>query len=191
MLNEIADNSDLHFEYGGEEESELENYVPIGKALGVGIVLIFFILLFQFKTPRHVFLIMTTMPLSILGAALGILVTGYSFGMTASLGIMSLMGIVVRNGIILVDYAEELRHKKGYSVTDAAVAAGRRRMRPIFLTSFAAAIGVVPMILSGSTLWGPLGAVVCFGLLVSMALTIYVLPVLYQQFFRKKELVTT
>jgi multidrug efflux pump subunit AcrB len=101
------------------------------------------------------------------------------------------MGIVVRNGIILVDYAEELRHKKGYSVTDAAVAAGRRRMRPIFLTSFAAAIGVVPMILSGSTLWGPLGAVVCFGLLVSMALTIYVLPVLYQQFFRKKELVTT
>ena len=190
-INEIADNSDLHFEYGGEEESELENYVPIGKALGVGIVLIFFILLFQFKTPRHVFLIMTTMPLSILGAALGILVTGYSFGMTASLGIMSLMGIVVRNGIILVDYAEELRHKKGYSVTDAAVAAGRRRMRPIFLTSFAAAIGVVPMILSGSTLWGPLGAVVCFGLLVSMALTIYVLPVLYQQFFRKKELVTT
>ena len=190
-IKEISDHSDLHFEYGGEEESEFENYIPIGKALGVGIVLIFFTLLFQFKTLRHVLLIMTTMPLSILGAAVGILFTGYAFGMTASLGIMSLMGIVVRNGIILVDYAEELRHKKGMTVSDAAFAAGKRRMRPIFLTSFAAAIGVVPMIMSGSTLWGPLGAVVCFGLLVSMALTIYVLPVLYQQFFRKKELVTT
>lgn len=189
-INAIADQSDLDFEYGGEEESEIENYIPIGKALGTGIVLIFFVLLFQFKTLRHALLIMTTMPLSILGAALGILLTGYAFGMTASLGIMSLMGIVVRNGIILVDYAEELRHRHGMSVQEAAVAAGKRRMRPIFLTSFAAAIGVVPMILSGSTLWGPLGAVVCFGLLVSMVLTLYVLPVLYRQFFRKKELVT-
>lgn len=189
-ISNVFESSDLDFEYGGEEEGEIENYIPIGKALGVGIVLIFFILLFQFKTPRHVFLIMTTMPLSILGAAVGILATGYAFGMTASLGIMSLMGIVVRNGIILIDYAEELRDKKGMSVSDAAVAAGKRRMRPIFLTSFAAAIGVVPMILSGSTLWGPLGAVVCFGLLVSMALTIYVLPVLYQQFFKNQELTT-
>ena len=189
-INTIADQSGLHFEYGGEEESEIENYIPIGKALGTGIVLIFFVLLFQFKTLRHVLLIMTTMPLSILGAALGILLTGYAFGMTASLGIMSLMGIVVRNGIILVDYAEELRHQRGMSVQEAAIAAGKRRMRPIFLTSFAAAIGVVPMILSGSTLWGPLGAVVCFGLLVSMVLTLYVLPVLYRQFFRKKEIIT-
>lgn len=189
-IKEISNHSDLHFQYGGEEENEIENYIPIGKALGVGIVLIFFILLFQFKTLRHALLIMTTMPLSVLGAALGILITGYSFGLTAALGIMSLMGIVVRNGIILVDYADELRHKNGLSVKKAALAAGKRRMRPIFLTSFAAAIGVVPMIMSGSTLWGPLGAVVCFGLLVSMALTLYVLPVLYYQFFKKQELAT-
>lgn len=189
-VNKISsETSDLHFEYGGEEEAEIEDYVPIGKALGVAIFLIFFILLFQFKTPRHVFLIMTTMPLSVLGAAIGILFTGYAFGMTASLGVMSLMGIVVRNGIILVDYAEELRYKNGFTIREAAIAAGRRRMRPIFLTSVAAAIGVVPMILSGSTLWGPLGSVVCFGLLVSMVLTLYVLPVLYLQFFRKKEIV--
>ncbi|GAA5219914.1 efflux RND transporter permease subunit [Membranihabitans marinus] len=188
-IDEIAAQSTLHFEYGGEDENEMENYVPIGKALGVGVVLIFFILLFQFKTSRHVLLIMTTMPLSILGAALGLMLTGYSFGMTASLGVMSLMGIVVRNGIILVDYAEELRLKKGMTVLESAMAAGRRRMRPIFLTSFAAAIGVVPMIASGSTLWGPLGSVVCFGLLVSMALTLYILPVLYLQFFKKKELI--
>ena len=171
--------------YGGEEESEVENYIPMAKALLAGIVLIFFILLFQFKKPKLVFLVMTTMPLSFLGAALGIVITGYPFGLTSFLGIMSLMGIVVRNGIILIDYAEELRSKNGMPLSEAALAAGKRRMRPIFLTSFAAAIGVVPMILSGSTLWGPLGAVVCFGLLVSMILTLYMVPVMYQQLLKK------
>jgi multidrug efflux pump subunit AcrB len=171
--------------YGGEEESEVENYIPLAKALFAGVLLIFFILLFQFKKPKLVLLVMVTMPLSFLGAALGLVFTGYPFGLTSFLGLMSLMGIVVRNGIILIDYAEELRNKSGMSLSDAAVAAGKRRMRPIFLTSFAAAVGVVPMIVSGSTLWGPLGAVVCFGLLVSMILTLYVLPVIYQQAFKK------
>ncbi|WP_259015878.1 efflux RND transporter permease subunit [Emticicia fluvialis] len=171
--------------YGGEEESEVENYIPMAKALVAGILLIFFILLFQFKKPKLALLVMTTMPLSFLGAALGIVITGYPFGLTSFLGIMSLMGIVVRNGIILIDYAEELRTHHGMTLLNAAVAAGKRRMRPIFLTSFAAAVGVVPMILSGSTLWGPLGAVVCFGLLVSMILTLFMVPVLYQQLFKK------
>lgn len=98
---------------------------------------------------------------------------------------MSLMGIVVRNGIILIDYAEELRSKQGMKLSESAISAGKRRMRPIFLTSFAAAIGVVPMIVSGSSLWGPLGSVVCFGLIVSMILTLYVLPVMYQQSLKK------
>lgn len=170
--------------YGGEEESEVENYVPLSKALIAGIMLIFFILLFQFKNPKLVFLVMMTMPLSFLGAALGLVFTGYPFGLTSFLGIMSLMGIVVRNGIILIDYAEELRTKNGMTLSEAAIAAGKRRMRPIFLTSFAAAVGVVPMIVSGSTLWGPLGAVVCFGLLVSMILTLYMVPVMYNQLLK-------
>jgi len=171
--------------YGGEEESEVENYIPLAKALFAGVLLIFFILLFQFKNPKLVFLVMMTMPLSFLGAALGLVITGYPFGLTSFLGIMSLMGIVVRNGIILIDYAEELRNKNGMQLSNTAIAAGKRRMRPIFLTSFAAAVGVVPMIISGSTLWGPLGAVVCFGLLVSMILTLYMLPVMYQQLLKK------
>ena len=95
------------------------------------------------------------------------------------------MGIVVRNGIILIDYAEELRNKNGMTLLNAAIAAGKRRMRPIFLTSSAAAVGVVPMILSGSSLWGPLGSVICFGLLVSMILTLYVVPIMYNQLLKK------
>jgi multidrug efflux pump subunit AcrB len=98
-----------------------------------------------------------------------------------------LCGIVVRNGIILTDFAGEMRKHEGLSVRDAAIHAGERRMRPIFLTSAAAAVGVVPMIASGSDLWGPLGSVICFGLLFSMVLTLFALPVLYWLFFRKED----
>lgn len=164
--------------YGGEKEASGETYVPMVIALITGIVLVFFILLCQFGRLRKSVLIMMTMPLSLLGASLGLVVTGYPFCMTAFLGIIGLMGIVVRNGIILVGYADELRHE-GFSPFNAALAAGKRRMRPIFLTSMAAAVGVVPMIASRSTLWGPLGAVTAFGLVFSMILTLLVLPVAY------------
>lgn len=184
-IKKLPKSEQVSLTYGGEEESEVENYIPLAKALFAGVVLIFLILLFQFKKTRLVMLVMMTMPLSIIGAAIGLLITGYPFGLTTFLGIMSLMGIVVRNGIILIDYAEELRTKNGMTLLNAAIAAGKRRMRPIFLTSSAAAVGVVPMILSGSSLWGPLGSVICFGLLVSMILTLYVVPIMYNQLLKK------
>jgi multidrug efflux pump subunit AcrB len=164
--------------FGGEKEASTETYGPMITSLVTGIVLIFFILLCQFGRLRKSLLIMMTMPLSLLGAAVGLFATGYPFCMTAFMGIIGLMGIVVRNGIILVGYADELR-AEGLSPFDAALAAGKRRMRPIFLTSMAAAVGVIPMIASGSTLWGPLGAVTAFGLVFSMILTLLVLPVAY------------
>lgn len=105
-------------------------------------------------------------------------------GMTAFMGIISLIGIVVRNGIILVDFADELVHEHGYSIKDAALAAAKRRMRPIFLTSSAGAVGVVPMIISKSPLWAPLGSVLAFGLIVSMVLTLFIVPVMYYKFVK-------
>jgi multidrug efflux pump subunit AcrB/outer membrane protein TolC len=165
--------------YGGDYEGQIEVFVPMGIALGLSIVVIFFILLFQFKKVKLSTLIMSTMLLALPGAAIGLKVTGYPFSITAFIGITSLCGMVVRNGIILIDYARELREKSKMSVHEAALAAGKRRMRPIFLTSAAASVGVIPMILSGSALWGPLGAVICFGLLFSMVLTLFILPVLY------------
>lgn len=172
--------------HGGEYESSWENYIPMGISMLTSIAAIFLILLFQFKRVKLATLIMSTMPLSIFGATLGLQLTGYPFGFTAFMGLISLMGIVVRNGIILVEYAEELFAKGDLTIKEAALSAGKRRMRPIFLTSAAAAIGVVPMILSGSPLWGPLGTVICFGLTFSMILTLFVLPVLYWLFFNKR-----
>jgi len=100
------------------------------------------------------------------------------------MGIISLIGIVVRNGIILVDYADELVTDHGYTIRAAALASAKRRMRPIFLTSAAAAVGVVPMIAGKSPLWAPLGSVLAFGLIVSMILTLFVVPVLYYRFIK-------
>ncbi|HEK19964.1 MAG TPA: efflux RND transporter permease subunit [Bacteroidetes bacterium] len=173
--------------YGGELELQNENMGPMGMALGMSIILIFLILLWHFKHLKHAVLSITTMPLSILGASFGLMMTGYPFGFTSFLGLLALCGIVVRNGLILIDFAEELRHREGASVFEAARLSAERRMRPIFLTSSAAAVGVIPMIISRSSLWGPLGTVICFGLLVSMLLTLFALPTMYWLFFRKED----
>ncbi|MDP4116824.1 MAG: efflux RND transporter permease subunit, partial [Bacteroidota bacterium] len=174
----------VKMEYGGEYDSNIEYITPFYYALAVSVVLIFLILMFQFKNIKTTLLIMLTMPLCIFGAATGVLVTGYAFGVTAFIGLIGLMGMVVRNGIIYISYAEELRHEHGLSLQEAAISAAKRRMRPIFLTAAAAAVGVIPMIMSRSSLWGPLGAVICFGLIFGLVLCLLVLPVLYYLFHR-------
>jgi hypothetical protein len=121
---------------------------------------------------------MASIPLTLLGAALGLLVTNNPFGFTSFMGVISLCGIVVRNGIILVGYCNE-RIAEGASLEQAAREAGARRLRPIFLTSMAAAVGMVPMILSGSSLWSPLASVMAFGLVFSMFFTLLVVPVVF------------
>lgn len=174
----------IRIAYGGELESSGESAPGMGVSLGVSLILIFLTLLFQFKSFGKTMIILATFPLSLLGAFLGLYVTGNPMGFTAFMGIISLIGIVVRNGIILVDYADELVIEHGYTVKAAALAAAKRRMRPIFLTSAAAAVGVVPMIASKSPMWGPLGSVLAFGLIVSMILTLFVVPVLYFVFIK-------
>ena len=171
--------------YGGDYETSDEELTPVYYAMAITVAIIFIILLFQFRTIKTSLLIMTTLPLSIFGAALGIKITGYPFGVTALMGIISLMGIIVRNGIIYISYAETLRHEHGHTLEEAAIAAAKRRMRPIFLTSAAAAVGVIPMILSRSPLWGPLGSVICFGLIFGMIMSLLLLPVLYYLFHRR------
>ncbi len=169
----------IRVSYGGEKELSTQIFSPMTISMLVSIGLIFLVVLCQFQRFLTTLVVMLSMPLTLMGAFLGLVIMGYPFGFTAFVGIIGLMGIAVRNGIILVTYAEELRVKQGLSAMEAARAAGKRRMRPIYLTSTAAAVGVVPMILSRSTLWGPLGTVTFFGLLTAMVLTLFVLPVTY------------
>jgi multidrug efflux pump subunit AcrB len=164
--------------FGGEYANKNETFNPMITALLVSLIIIFIVLMFQFRNLKETLLVMVTIPLSLFGAVFGLFITGYEFGFTAFTGIIALSGIVVRNAIILIDHTNELLDK-GIDIPSAAYQAGKRRLRPIFLTAMAAAFGVLPMILSGSSLWGPAASVIAFGVVWSMIISTISIPVLY------------
>ncbi len=172
---------------GGDYEDSAEKMTPVLYSLVVAALMIFFILLSHFHKINLSLLIFTAMLLCLFSAAAGITIQGVQFSVTCVLGLVCLMGIIVRNGIIMYDYAEELRDKEGMLLKDAIWHSASRRMRPIFLTSAAASMGVVPMILGGSTLWMPMGTVIGYGAIISMLFILTVLPVGYLLVFEGKE----
>ena len=169
---------------GGDVEDTADKIPPILSGLALAAVVILFVLIAHFKRVGLALLIFASMTLCLLGTAVGVSIQGIDFGVTCFLGIVALMGIIVRNGIIMFDYAEELRHTEHLCVRDAIYQSARRRMRPIFLTSAAASMGVIPMILGGSGLWMPMGTVICYGTLITMVFLLTVLPVTYWLCFR-------
>lgn len=173
-------------EYGGEHENKVETFSEMSMAFGISILLIFLVLLFQFRNLKETSIVMLTIPLSMFGALLGLLITRNTFGFTAFVGLISLSGLVVRNAIILIDYANELV-RGGVSIPTAALEAGKRRLRPIFLTASAAAIGVIPMIISGSPMWSPLASVIAVGLMFAMVISLLLVPVLYARVIKPSD----
>ena len=175
--------ANMELSYGGEDELNAEIIPGLIQAMIIAVFIIFMILLFHFRRLNLAFLTFSSCLLTVFGAAFGIWVMGIELSMTSMLGMVSLMGIVVRNGIIMFDYTDELRHK-GMPVRQAAFEAGKRRMRPIFLTSAAASMGVLPMVLSGDLMWMPLGTVIFFGTLISMLFVVTILPIAYWGIFK-------
>ena len=164
--------------WGGEIAENASNMSQLFGALIIAVVIIFFLMVNHFKRISTAVLLLLSLTLCFLGTAVGLLVTG-EFTMTSVLGFVSLMGILVRNAIIMYDYAEELRTEEKMSSYKAIFLSAKRRMRPIFLTSAAASMGVVPMIISASPLWGPMGNVIFYGTLITMLFILTVLPVAY------------
>ena len=170
--------------YAGEQEKTNEWMPQIIGGLMIAIVIIFFILLAHFRKISIALLIFGSMTLCVFGTAFGVWIQGVDFSITAILGVNALMGIIVRNGIIMIDYAEELRATEHMTAEQAIYHSALRRMRPIFLTSAAASMGVIPMILGKSSLWMPMGTVICYGTLITMLFILTVLPCLYLLTFR-------
>lgn len=169
---------------GGDIEDSNEKIPPILAGLALSALVILFVLIAHFKKVGLALLIFASMSLCLFGTAAGVLIQGIDFGVTCFLGIVALMGIIVRNGIIMIDYAEELRTTEKMNSAEAIYHSARRRMRPIFLTSAAASMGVIPMILGGSGLWMPMGTVICYGTLITMVFLLTVLPCAYRICFR-------
>lgn len=182
---QLPSNVKLTLEGSKHQDDILMPQIMFGLLLSV--LIIFMVLLFHFKKISLTLLILGAASLAIFGGAVGIGIMGMEYTLTSLLGLVALMGIIVRNGIIMYDYAEDLRQNQGKSVYEAALEAGKRRMRPIFLTSAAASMGVITMIISQNALWAPMATVICFGTWISMMFVVTVLPVSYWLLFRNQD----
>ena len=175
--------------YGGLSSMNSEVGPEIATTFLCAVAILFFFLLVHFKKVSIATLTMILSTLCFFGAFLGLWLFKLDFGLTSVLGLISLMGIIVRNGILMFEYAEYLRFEKGWNVKEASIEAGKRRMRPIFLTSCTTALGVLPMIISGDALWMPMGVVICFGTMLSIVLIVLIMPVSYWQVFKNAKTV--
>ena len=165
----------------GDYEDQQETFSQMILLAAMIIMLVYITMASQFESFIKPFVIMFTIPFALSGVVLALFVTGRSLDMIGALGLVMLIGIVVKNGIVLIDYIDLMR-ERGMALNDAIVTAGRSRVRPILMTAFTTILGMVPMALSqgeGSEMWQPMGIVVIGGLLVSTFLTFFMVPTLY------------
>ena len=177
----------VSIQYGGLSSLNTLVIPQILKSLIAAILVLLAFLVVYFKKFSLAILTLCSSTLCMFGAFFGEWLFGLDFGITSVLGVVSLIGIIVRNGIVMYEYAETLRTEEGLSTKDAAMKAGSRRMRPIFLTSATTALGVLPMIITRNPLWMPMGVVICFGVVLSMVIILAVMPVMYWQIFRSSK----
>ena len=170
---------DIIIEKGGSMAVTKETMPSLIMSIMAAIVVMFIVLIIHYTKIGISFLSLSVSVLCIFGSTFGLWLFGLDMSVTAILGVISLIGIIVRNAIIMYDYAAELREKERLTVHQAAYEAGLRRMRPIFLTSATTALGVIPMILAKTLLWEPMGVVICFGTIFTFPLVVTVLPVAY------------
>lgn len=167
---------------GGELESRKESFGGMGIAALIALIAILGVLVLQFRSFRQPLIVFSAIPLAITGSIIALLISGYSFSFTAFIGLTSLIGIVINNSIILVDYTNQLRAGEGLSMEDALIRAGETRFTPIILTTATTIGGLLPLTLGGGTLWAPMGWTIIGGLTLSTVLTLLIVPALYKIF---------
>lgn len=176
-------------EYSGSNESTMEAVNQMLLMMLLGVILIYLIMVAQFQSLKSPFIIMFTIPLAFTGGFLGLLITGFDVSVVALLGFVMLCGIIVNNGIVLVDYINNLR-LEGKERREAIVETGKTRMRPILITAITTVLGLSTMALgigTGSEIMQPIAIVCIGGLLYATIMTLYIVPVIYD-ILSKKEL---
>ncbi len=183
-LNKMEFPAGITWEFGGSYEDQQDTFKDMYMLLALMIILVFLIMASQFESLTYPFVIMFSLPFALVGVILGLLISDTAIGVMGLLGILMLVGIVVNNGIVLVDYTR-LLVGRDMPILDAAVAAGRSRMRPILMTTMTTVLGMVPMAVGtgvGSEMWCSLGMVVAWGLSFSTLVTLFLIPVLFAMF---------
>jgi len=178
----------VHLSYGGLTAANEETIPQIALSVMAAIAVMFVVLLYHFKKVDVAALTLSSCVLTLFGAFLGLYIFDLDFSITAVLGVVALIGVIVRNAIMMYEYAEDLHFgPRHLPVKEAAFEAGLRRMRPIFLTSATTALGVIPMIIARTPLWMPLGVVICLGTFFTLPLTLTFLPVAYWKIYDKPQ----
>jgi hydrophobe/amphiphile efflux-1 (HAE1) family protein len=175
---------------GGQVVDQGESFGDLYLILFLGIALVYMVMAAQFESFKDPFIIMFAVPFTLVGVVLAFLATGQTLSVTTFIGVIMLMGIVVNNGIVLVDYTNMLR-KRGYTLYDAVAEAGRSRLRPILMTTLTTILGMLPMALSkgmGKEMYSPLGVTIIGGLLVSALISLILIPAIYTSINEKSEL---
>jgi HAE1 family hydrophobic/amphiphilic exporter-1 len=181
ILSEVTIPSDFTVLLGGSAEDQQESYFYLMLAFLVAVVLVYMVMASQFESLVDPFIIMFTVPLSIIGVLIFLFITGTSLSVMALVGVVMLVGIAVNNGILLVDITNQLR-RKGESLYTAVEIGGVTRLRPVLMTALTTIFGMMPLALqlgSGSETWMPLARTVIGGLTMATILTLIVIPVLY------------
>ncbi|NQV41015.1 MAG: efflux RND transporter permease subunit [Candidatus Marinimicrobia bacterium] len=168
-------------EYGGQYEQMIDTFITLGQALALAILLVFMVMASQFESLIHPLVIMVTIPLALIGVVIGFLISGVTISLTSFIGFILLTGIVVNNGIVLVDYINQLR-RKGIEATAAIIEGGSTRLRPVLITALTTIFGMLPMVLDsseGAKMRAPMAITVIGGLTAATFLTLFVVPSLY------------
>ncbi|MCZ6826029.1 MAG: efflux RND transporter permease subunit [Gammaproteobacteria bacterium] len=172
------------WEFGGVMEKSIESSQSINEKLPIAGLIILILLVAQFNSMRRPAIILLTIPLSIIGVVIGLLVARSYFGFITLLGVISLAGIVINNAIVLIDRISREEAEPGTTPQDAIVNAAQRRIRPILLTTTTTVAGMIPLWLGGGPMWEPLAITIIFGLIFATMLTLIVVPVLYSLLFK-------
>ncbi len=179
--------SDVSIEFDGENESTMESVFELCKMIILGVVFIYLIMVAQFQSLKSPFIVMFTIPLAFTGGFLGLFITGFDISVVSLIGFVMLCGIVVNNGIVLVDYVNQLRIE-GMDKKEALVEAGKTRMRPILMTAITTVIGLLSMALGigeGTEMMQPVAIVCIGGLIYATIMTLFIVPVMYDVFNKK------
>ncbi len=187
IISQVEPSGGVTLELAGQVTEQAESFESLTIMFIAGILLVYMVMASQFESLIDPFIIIFAIPFSIIGVVWAFLVTGLTLSVVTFIGVIMLLGIVVNNGIVLVDYTNLLR-KRGLSLREAVLESGRSRLRPVLMTSFTTMLGMVPMALStgmGSEMWSPLGITIIGGLLISTLITLILIPVIYTLFHNK------
>jgi HAE1 family hydrophobic/amphiphilic exporter-1 len=184
-LKSVQKPAEYSLEFGGEYEEQQEAFRELTMAAILALLLVYMVMAAQFESLRDPFIILFSIPLAAIGVVLMLVLTHTTFNMQAFLGVIMLVGIVVNNAIILIDYMNQLRREHGYDVHQAVVTAGTTRLRPVLMTTVTTVLGLVPMALGigeGAELQVPMARVVIGGLVSSTLITLVLIPIIYAMF---------